>query len=57
MNQHLMEELSGEVDKVSFEYYTVKDIKSLSYKGAKVGMGCLSAFISHSRNNNPLIDD
>ena len=57
MNQHLMEELSEEVDKVSFEYYTVKDIKSLSYKGAKVGMGCLSAFISHSRNNNPLIDD
>lgn len=56
MNQHLMEELSEEVDKVSFEYYTVKDIKSLSYKGAKVGMGCLSAFISHSRNNNPLID-
>lgn len=57
MDKHLMEELYEEVDKVIFEYHSVKDIKSLVYKGAKVGMGCLSAFISHSRNNNPLIDD
>lgn len=57
MDQRLMEELSEEVDKVTFDYHTVKDIKALSYKGANVGMGCLSAYISHSRNNNPLIDD
>ena len=57
MDKHLMEELNEEVDKVKLDYNSVKDIKSLVYKGAKVGMGCLSAFISHSRNNNPLIDD
>ena len=57
MDKRLMEELNEEVDKVRFEYHSVKDIKSLVYKGAKVGMGCLSAFISHSRNNNPLIDN
>lgn len=57
MDKHLMEALDEEVDKIKFEYHSVKEIKSLVYKGAKVGMGCLSAFISHSRNNNPLIDD
>lgn len=57
MDKSLMEKLNGEIDKVSFDYHTVKDIKSLVYKGANVGMGCLSAYISHSRNNNPMIDD
>ena len=57
MDKHLMEELNEEVDKVKLEYNSVKDIKSLVYKGAKVGMGCLSAYITYSRNTNPLIDD
>lgn len=57
MDKQMMQELYDEIDKVRIEYNSVNDIKSFEYKGAKVGMGCLSAFISHSRNNNPLIDD
>ena len=53
----MMEELNKEVDKVKYDYHSIKNIKSIVYKGANVGMGCLSAYITHSRNTNPLIDD
>lgn len=41
----------------SYDYENVKDIKDLTYKGVKLGLCCLSIYISVSRNNSPLIDD
>lgn len=57
MDEQLNELLDEEINKIKPEYHSLEDIKSITYKGVKVGMGCLSAYITHSRNNNPLIDD
>lgn len=57
MEQKTEAEISNEVQKIRFDYHTIDDIKDLEYKGAKVGLGCLSAYITHCRNNDPLFDD
>lgn len=41
----------------SFEYKTAQELKSIEYKGVKVGYAVLSAFLSHSRNCNPKVDE
>lgn len=57
LDRKQMKEIYALVDKVSFDYYSIDDIKAIEYKGAKVGYGCLSAYLTASRNNNALIDD
>lgn len=57
MDDQMKEQLGEEVGKIESDYNSSEDIKAISYKGVKVGLGCLSAYITHSRNNNPLIDD
>ena len=56
-DQEMMDLISKEVEKCKFEYHSIEEIKSLDYKGAKVGLACLSAYMTTCRNNNPLIDD
>lgn len=57
LDQKIMDDIRIEVDKVKYVYHSIDDIKSLEYKGAKVGYGCLSAYITATRNINFLIDD
>lgn len=57
MDSHTKKRLGNEVNKVNYDYHSIDDIKSLVYKGAHVGLGSLSAYITHTRNTNPLIDD
>ena len=45
-----------EVYNLKFDYKTVKDIKKLEFHHVRIGYGCLSAYITCSRNINPLID-
>lgn len=42
---------------VNMHYCSVKDIKQLEYKNAKIGYAALSDYLSQSRNLFPLIDD
>lgn len=57
LDQKKKEEISALVDKLKFDYHSIDDIKTIEYKGAKVGYGCLSAYLTASRNNNALIDN
>ncbi len=57
MDQQTKALLSEEVNKLEFDYQTIDDIKSIEYRGAMVGMGCLSTYVTNYRNNNPLMDD
>ena len=56
-DQAMMKKINEEVDNVSYDYHSIDDIKGLEYKGTKVGYSALSAYLTESRNNNPLIDD
>ena len=56
-DQAMMETIDKEVDKVKFDYHSINDIKGLEYKGARVGYGALSAYLTESRNNNALVDE
>lgn len=41
----------------SLQYHSIKDIKKLEYKHAKIGYAALSDYLSQSRNLFPCIDD
>ncbi len=57
MDEATKEAISKDISKLEFDYQSVEDIKSIKYKGAFVGLGCLSSYITDCRNNNPLMDD
>ena len=39
-----------------FQYKSIKDIKSIQYKNVHIGLGAISSYITHTRNNEPIID-
>ena len=57
MDKVLKDEMAKEIAKIQFDYQSIEDIKNIQYKGAYVGMGSLSSYITDSRNNNPLMDE
>lgn len=40
---------------IDFKYTSAKEMATLEYQGVEIGMGCLSSYISKTRNMNPLI--
>lgn len=50
-------EISKLVMNYTSTYNTVEDIKQIIFNSVHVGMACLSNYISHTRNCNPLIDE
>lgn len=45
------------IQTLSFEYNSVDDIKKICFDGVNIGYGCLSSYVTITRNLNPLIDD
>lgn len=41
----------------SFQYTSIRDIKLLQYKNVNIGLGAVSSYITHTRNNEPIIDE
>lgn len=39
-----------------FTYSSIRDIKDIEYKGVKIGYSVLSAYITATRNNDPIFD-
>ena len=52
-----IKEFWDEAKEFHFEYENVQDIKRIEYKNVKVGYAVMSAYISHSRNCSPLINE
>lgn len=46
-----------EILSLTFDYESVEDIKNIEYDGVNIGYGCLSNYVSFTRNLNPLIDN
>lgn len=57
MDLRMKDQLGEEINRLNFDYHSIEDIKSIEYKGAKVGMSCLSTYVTNCRNNNPLLDE
>jgi hypothetical protein len=46
-----------ELYKTKFNYNSVEDIKSITYRGIHIGLACLSGYITATRNINPEINE
>ena len=57
VNAYATDAMHEEVNRLTFDYQTVKDIKKLEFHHVRIGYGCMSAYITCTRNNDPLIDD
>jgi len=57
VDAYATDSMREEVDGLKFDYQTINDIKKIEFHHVRVGYGCLSAYITCSRNINPLIDD
>lgn len=57
VNKYATDAMRKEVSELTFEYQSVKDIKKLEFHHVQIGYGCLSAYITCTRNNDPLMDD
>lgn len=44
------------VEDLTFDYRSIADIKSIKYNCCQTGLGCLSTYISHTRNMSPSFD-
>ena len=45
-----------EIKKIVFRYKTIEDIKKIEYNGINIGYGCVSTYVSKTRNLNPDVD-
>lgn len=41
--------------KIEFEFSTASEIEEIEFEGVEIGMGCLSSYITKTRNMDPLI--
>lgn len=48
--------IQDSIERLTFEYNNIEDIKKIKYHDAYVGFGSLSLYISLTRNLNPLMD-
>lgn len=56
-NEIVSAEQKARIKGLTFEYNDIKDIKELEFEGINIGLGALSAYITVSRNMNPLMDE
>jgi hypothetical protein len=50
------QEIKDSIEKLSFDYNNIDDIKKIKYHDSNVGFGSLSLYISLTRNLTPLMD-